>query len=267
MRERESFMRAICLNPLDDTPRLIFADWLDENGEPDYARFIRAQIRLAHAGILLDYRESKPRDFSHYCPRCQLLCGDEKCDSKYELIELSESQIADLLVSFVFIRETSLDESLITDSRVREYSEFRVERGFVSELTIHGLQGLFHFDRRRGKAVSVRLSKDWRGFFKDNPICKVRCLSSRTFERMPLEKVRFSSSTWVPPAVIKETAVVGGDRCELEERILFGDSHPSWFGVTFLDEKFAFECFQIAVANVARRLDFNYRPRKKVASA
>jgi uncharacterized protein (TIGR02996 family) len=31
----------------DDTPRLVYADWLDENGDPDRAAFIRVQCRLA----------------------------------------------------------------------------------------------------------------------------------------------------------------------------------------------------------------------------
>ena len=31
----------------DDVRRLVFADWLDENGEPDRADFIRAQIQMA----------------------------------------------------------------------------------------------------------------------------------------------------------------------------------------------------------------------------
>jgi uncharacterized protein (TIGR02996 family) len=50
MNERDTFLRAICENPDDDTPRLVFADWLDENGDKaDCARaeFIRVQIELA----------------------------------------------------------------------------------------------------------------------------------------------------------------------------------------------------------------------------
>lgn len=31
MSERAAFLRHICENPADDTPRLVFADWLDEN--------------------------------------------------------------------------------------------------------------------------------------------------------------------------------------------------------------------------------------------
>jgi uncharacterized protein (TIGR02996 family) len=47
MTDREALQRAILHNPDDDTPRLIFADFLDEEGEPDRAAFIRAQVELA----------------------------------------------------------------------------------------------------------------------------------------------------------------------------------------------------------------------------
>lgn len=40
-------VRAILENPFDDVPRLILADWLDENGDPDRAEFIRLQMRIA----------------------------------------------------------------------------------------------------------------------------------------------------------------------------------------------------------------------------
>lgn len=43
----EPFLAAIAARPDDDTPRLVFADWLDENGDPDRAAFIRGQIELA----------------------------------------------------------------------------------------------------------------------------------------------------------------------------------------------------------------------------
>jgi uncharacterized protein (TIGR02996 family) len=44
------FQRAICEAPYDDTPRLIYADWLDENGWGQQAEFIRIGLRLATAG-------------------------------------------------------------------------------------------------------------------------------------------------------------------------------------------------------------------------
>jgi uncharacterized protein (TIGR02996 family) len=45
--EREALLRAVCENPDDDTPRLVFADWLQENGEEERAEFIRVQCEAA----------------------------------------------------------------------------------------------------------------------------------------------------------------------------------------------------------------------------
>lgn len=44
---RDSLLRTIIDNPEDDAPRLVCADWLEENGEPERAEFIRVQCELA----------------------------------------------------------------------------------------------------------------------------------------------------------------------------------------------------------------------------
>jgi uncharacterized protein (TIGR02996 family) len=41
----EAFLRAIAEEPLEDSHRLVFADWLDEHGQADRAAFIRLQCR------------------------------------------------------------------------------------------------------------------------------------------------------------------------------------------------------------------------------
>jgi uncharacterized protein (TIGR02996 family) len=46
LTSEEALLRAIRESPADDGPRLIYADWLDENGQPDRAEFIRLQVRL-----------------------------------------------------------------------------------------------------------------------------------------------------------------------------------------------------------------------------
>jgi uncharacterized protein (TIGR02996 family) len=45
--KQDSFLDAILADPEDDTPRLVCADWLEENGDAERAEFIRTQIRLA----------------------------------------------------------------------------------------------------------------------------------------------------------------------------------------------------------------------------
>lgn len=43
----KALLRAVCAEPGDDTPRLVFADWLDEHDQPERAEFIRVQCELA----------------------------------------------------------------------------------------------------------------------------------------------------------------------------------------------------------------------------
>jgi uncharacterized protein (TIGR02996 family) len=45
----DAFLRAILQDPDDDVPRLVYADWLDERGDPR-GEFIRVQCRLATLG-------------------------------------------------------------------------------------------------------------------------------------------------------------------------------------------------------------------------
>lgn len=46
---RAAFLADIIAHPQDDTPRLIFADWLEEQGgDPLRAEFVRVQCRIAH---------------------------------------------------------------------------------------------------------------------------------------------------------------------------------------------------------------------------
>jgi uncharacterized protein (TIGR02996 family) len=46
MTHDDAFLQDILANPEDDTPRLIYADWLEERGDPR-GEFIRVQCRLA----------------------------------------------------------------------------------------------------------------------------------------------------------------------------------------------------------------------------
>lgn len=47
MTEADAFMTAIIESPWDDSPRLMFADWLEEHGQEERANFIRVQVELA----------------------------------------------------------------------------------------------------------------------------------------------------------------------------------------------------------------------------
>src|SRR4051794_4771556 len=51
MTDESAFLAAVRDAPEDDGPRLVYADWLDEQGDPDLsarAELIRVQCGLAH---------------------------------------------------------------------------------------------------------------------------------------------------------------------------------------------------------------------------
>lgn len=75
----EAFVADIKAKPEDDALRLIYADWLDENGQPAWAEFIRAQCELARIAAelpTLDHDYKQPRGVSGqmiacFCKRCR----------------------------------------------------------------------------------------------------------------------------------------------------------------------------------------------------
>lgn len=51
MTDEPTLLAAVLADPADDAPRLIYADWLDEHGQPDRAEFIRVQIELTRTPV------------------------------------------------------------------------------------------------------------------------------------------------------------------------------------------------------------------------
>ncbi|VTR94454.1 unnamed protein product [Gemmata massiliana] len=47
MSDEAAFLAALKANPVDDTARLVYADWLDENGEPVRAEYLRFVVTTA----------------------------------------------------------------------------------------------------------------------------------------------------------------------------------------------------------------------------
>jgi uncharacterized protein (TIGR02996 family) len=46
MSEEQAFLDAIAASPFDDTPRLVYADWLDEHDQPAKAEYLRLVVSL-----------------------------------------------------------------------------------------------------------------------------------------------------------------------------------------------------------------------------
>lgn len=54
MTDEQGLLAAICAYPDDDTPRMVFADWLEENGQSERAEFIRVQVELSRTRTQCD---------------------------------------------------------------------------------------------------------------------------------------------------------------------------------------------------------------------
>ena len=51
MSDEKGLLQAVCEAPDDDGPRLVYADWCEDNGQPERAEFIRSQIRRDGNGL------------------------------------------------------------------------------------------------------------------------------------------------------------------------------------------------------------------------
>lgn len=74
--EERALLAAILAEPRSDGVRLIFADWLDEAGQPERAEFIRAQCRIAvlekeNLGWPMCATCGLTTGFYKYTPRCR----------------------------------------------------------------------------------------------------------------------------------------------------------------------------------------------------
>lgn len=172
MTERECLLRAVLENPLNDVPRMVYADWLEENGEPDRAEFVRLQIELAQ----ITYKDQ-------ICRKCKVRCDDNK--SKY--CEYGSDPDGKNGHNWENLRRDILRKR---ESDLRHGKEMRlVSDGFAS---LFGLSGIFGTDHgfeggvgglrwkwQRGFIFSISLScRDFmehaKAIFSAEPVMEVR---------------------------------------------------------------------------------------------
>ena len=112
MSDEDALLAAIAAHPDEDTPRLAYADWLDEHDRPIRAEFIRLQIEVARVETL---------------PRIIL---NRHVDLFRRQQELLDNHRDELLGPLAVLPLRTKDEFY---------------RGFVSEVTLHGY--MFHKHR------------------------------------------------------------------------------------------------------------------------
>ena len=85
MAELIPFLRTIAKTPNDDTPRLVFSDWLDEHEHHELAEFIRLPVRAAIRTFLeLSIRQSHFAEL----PQTQDDTGKERVETSMSKCEL-----------------------------------------------------------------------------------------------------------------------------------------------------------------------------------
>ncbi len=144
----DAFMDDICENPDDDTPRLVYADWLDDNGHEDRAQFIRLQIaaeRLPYGKERWDLcgraNETKHRRWEEWFGWLKL--GREGIEVERGFVSGIKADIAWLVERGDWprlpLRRRELEDRTATEERVQALAGC-AGRGRVTRLSLGGEQ-------------------------------------------------------------------------------------------------------------------------------
>lgn len=134
MTDRETLMASIIANPADDAPRLVFADWLEEHGQPERAEFIRLQIeklKCPKCGGSGRFGEFDMASFGVYVcdlPRCLALRKREE-----ELLDAGPDGESN---EFNWCPDAIWDAICEDKLMLRRPDEFSYHRGFVERIRL-----------------------------------------------------------------------------------------------------------------------------------
>lgn len=120
MTEREALINAVVTSPADDLPRLVFADWLDENGDGvdrAWANYIREGVSGAWEGPMnvVDEHEILLRLWP-----CKLMPSEMRADMNW--------------------KRGFPDRLNITQSAFKPHAKHIIRRCPLSEVNLHGRQ-------------------------------------------------------------------------------------------------------------------------------
>ena len=150
MAQEEAFLRAVLAKPNDDLPRLIFADWLDEQDQSARAEFIRVQCELTR---LVDHvpegmrlpRQLFPLILREYIPTDQALRFDWLIQRERRLLENADAWIG------------ALPQHAAVNWRSNYISlEYHFERGFASSVEFSGHSTFRSHATRVFRAAPIR---------------------------------------------------------------------------------------------------------------
>lgn len=223
MSDKKDLLRAICEYPKEDTPRLMYADWLEERGEDydrDRAEFIRLQIELARPCGKCDPKTRKvftrgpydpigadvyPNGYFDNCDACGEGCTKEKRVD--DLLSWNGSE---------WLREVGLHHPMLSAGFELPTGAF--DRGFVNWLrcTAAVFYGATCGVCRGGGELTQNLRTPPKKCYVCGGMGYFDGLVNSIFETCPLEKVDLHDR--VPRVDDYDVTPAGGGRPRVIER-------------------------------------------------
>jgi uncharacterized protein (TIGR02996 family) len=145
MTTGEAILAAIIAKPKEDTPRLVYADFLEEEGQSDRAEFIRVQIELAQCFTTLCTSKKLAPCYSQ---SNRAMC--DGCERKTWLLK-RERELFDILSESMWPVWITSPKHLRCEQH-EQYdlpTQFMVRRGFISNLTCSWIDCFGHLDEIR----------------------------------------------------------------------------------------------------------------------
>jgi len=201
MNTGDALFRACLDDPDDDLPRLVYADWLQENGEPERAEFIRLQVVIARhwrtgdipAGAEGRESELRAAHKAEWNPLPAPLHDASYFERGFiDHVSISTDEEAAALARCPEILRVSVDGEGFTDAGLAHLATLP----FLTELDFHGgnltgdgMQALAQHPRlRRINYNGGNLTGPWLSSLRDTPrLVRIRTYSTRRNEATPKE--------------------------------------------------------------------------------
>jgi uncharacterized protein (TIGR02996 family) len=197
MSDRDALLRAILINPAEDTPRLMYADYIEEYGGStgaQHAELIRLQIKIAGYGY-------KPRTHFNreipamYCVKCKALHANLFASTERLVSSITdECDLCYIHRTFWFTKSPLLAEHIADFRREREMLDLLSGVRVVSEVKGYKLL-------RRGFVSGIRLSeeeflRDAEMLFSLHPIETVTITDIHPDHYLGTEEEGYSDEFW-----------------------------------------------------------------------
>jgi uncharacterized protein (TIGR02996 family) len=149
MGDGELLLRAVIASPDEDTPRLVYADWLQENGQDERAEFIRVQCELSQPSELIGREYALKRREWEILGRDWSNADTWFCGDIFKLSNISDGPQ-------LHVRPADAPENAAREMRLHTARGFahyaardmrlHTARGFVHSVTCNAADWLKHAD-------------------------------------------------------------------------------------------------------------------------